>query len=91
MTITSTADQPRVNLMGLTLAQMEQFFLDIGEKKFRARQVLAIIADQTPEITDGKRKQCKHAGDVHAQYYDVLTFEIAGIVCSLSQKIKRVH
>jgi 23S rRNA (adenine2503-C2)-methyltransferase len=29
--------------MGLTLAQMEQFFLDMGEKKFRARQVLKWI------------------------------------------------
>jgi len=29
--------------MGLTLAQMEQFFLDIGEKKFRAQQVLKWI------------------------------------------------
>tara|TARA_R110002110_G_scaffold406421_1_gene626514 strand:- start:357230 stop:358387 length:1158 start_codon:yes stop_codon:yes gene_type:complete len=42
-TIASTADQPRVNLMGLSLRQMEQFFLDIGEKKFRAQQVLKWI------------------------------------------------
>jgi len=40
---TVTAEQPRVNLMGLTLRQMEQFFLDIGEKKFRAQQVLKWI------------------------------------------------
>jgi 23S rRNA (adenine2503-C2)-methyltransferase len=40
---TGTADQPRVNLMGLSLRQMEQFFLDIGEKKFRAQQVLKWI------------------------------------------------
>jgi 23S rRNA (adenine2503-C2)-methyltransferase len=38
-----TVDQPRVNLMGLSLRQMEQFFLDIGEKKFRAQQVLKWI------------------------------------------------
>tara|TARA_R110001592_G_scaffold337300_1_gene623710 strand:+ start:326405 stop:327550 length:1146 start_codon:yes stop_codon:yes gene_type:complete len=39
----ATADKPRVNLMGLSLRQMEQFFLDIGEKKFRAQQVLKWI------------------------------------------------
>ena len=43
MTIDGTVARPRVNLMGLTLAQMEQFFLDIGEKKFRAQQVLKWI------------------------------------------------
>src|SRR5210317_2042428 len=44
-TIASTAqqDDSRVNLMGLSLPQMEQFFLDIGEKKFRAQQVLKWI------------------------------------------------
>ena len=35
--------QARVNLLGLTLAQMEAFFLEIGEKKFRAQQVLKWI------------------------------------------------
>lgn len=33
----------RINLLGLSLRQMEQFFLDIGEKKFRAQQVLKWI------------------------------------------------
>lgn len=33
----------RINLMGLSPQQMEQFFLDIGEKKFRASQVLKWI------------------------------------------------
>jgi 23S rRNA (adenine2503-C2)-methyltransferase len=33
----------RVNLMGLSRVQMEQFFLDMGEKKFRAQQVLKWI------------------------------------------------
>ena len=46
--IASIADQsdqesPRVNLLGLSLRQMEQFFLDLGEKKFRAQQVLKWI------------------------------------------------
>jgi len=35
--------QAKVNLLGLTLAQMQQFFLEIGEKKFRAQQVLKWI------------------------------------------------
>jgi 23S rRNA (adenine2503-C2)-methyltransferase len=35
--------QDRVNLMGLSRVQMEQFFLDLGEKKFRAQQVLKWI------------------------------------------------
>ena len=46
-TVASTQTQgqqsPRVNLMGLSRAQMEQYFLDIGEKKFRAQQVLKWI------------------------------------------------
>ena len=41
--IATSQEQPRVNLMGLPLAAMEQFFLDIGEKKFRAVQVLKWI------------------------------------------------
>lgn len=35
--------QGRVNLMGLSRVQMEQYFLDMGEKKFRAHQVLKWI------------------------------------------------
>ena len=42
-TSSALAEKPRVNLLGLTLAQMEQFFLDNGEKKFRAQQVLKWI------------------------------------------------
>jgi len=33
----------RINLMGLSRVQMEQFFVDLGEKKFRAQQVLKWI------------------------------------------------
>jgi 23S rRNA (adenine2503-C2)-methyltransferase len=43
ITVAKVSDKPRVNLLGLSLAQMEQFFLDIGEKKFRAQQVLKWI------------------------------------------------
>lgn len=38
-----TDEQTKVNLLGLTKAQMEQFFVQIGEKKFRAQQVLKWI------------------------------------------------
>ena len=42
--MSSTNAMPaKVNLMGLTKTQMEQFFLDIGEKSFRAQQVLKWI------------------------------------------------
>jgi 23S rRNA (adenine2503-C2)-methyltransferase len=34
---------PKVNLMGLSRLQLEQFFLDMGEKRFRAHQVLKWI------------------------------------------------
>ena len=44
--IASSTEQARVNLMGLTLAQMEEFFLGLGEKKFRAQQVLKWIHHQ---------------------------------------------
>ena len=41
--VTSIAQQTRVNLLGLSLRQMEQYFLEMGEKKFRAQQVLKWI------------------------------------------------
>jgi 23S rRNA (adenine2503-C2)-methyltransferase len=49
MTTLSPTDKPtaalrkKVNLLGLSRVQMEQFFLDLGEKKFRAQQVLKWI------------------------------------------------
>jgi 23S rRNA (adenine2503-C2)-methyltransferase len=33
----------KINLMGLSRLQMEQFFLELGEKKFRAHQILKWI------------------------------------------------
>ena len=42
----STAVADKVNLLGLPLAAMEQYFLGIGEKKFRAQQVLKWIHHQ---------------------------------------------
>ena len=41
--IANTQEAATINLMGLTLAQMEAFFEGIGEKKFRAQQVLKWI------------------------------------------------
>ena len=41
--IATTVAQPRVNLLGMTQPQLEQFFLDMGEKKFRAQQVMKWI------------------------------------------------
>lgn len=40
---TSGQQAGKVNLLGLTREQMEQFFLQMGEKKFRAQQVLKWI------------------------------------------------
>ena len=48
--------QQKVNLLGLDRPQMEAFFLDMGEKKFRAQQVLKWIhhhqADSFEQMTD---------------------------------------
>jgi len=44
--IATSAEVERVNLLGLTRAQMEAFFLDIGEKRFRAQQVMKWIHHQ---------------------------------------------
>jgi 23S rRNA (adenine2503-C2)-methyltransferase len=38
--IASSEVSSRVNLLGMTQPQLEQFFLDLGEKKFRAQQVM---------------------------------------------------
>lgn len=35
-----SVQQERTNLLGLSRAQLEQFFIDIGDKKFRAQQVM---------------------------------------------------
>lgn len=39
----AASQQGRVNLLGLSRAQLEQFFIDIGDKKFRAQQVMKWI------------------------------------------------
>lgn len=44
--IASTAEQPRVNLLGMTRAQLEAYFETLGEKKFRAQQLMKWIHHQ---------------------------------------------
>ncbi|MEC7149752.1 MAG: 23S rRNA (adenine(2503)-C(2))-methyltransferase RlmN [Pseudomonadota bacterium] len=44
--IATTAPASKVNLLGMTRAQLESFFIDIGEKKFRAQQVMKWIHHQ---------------------------------------------
>ena len=61
----------RVNLLGLSLRQMEQFFLDIGEKKFRAQQVLKWIhhagvsdIDQMSNLGKALREKLREIAEV---------------------------
>ena len=41
--IATTPATDRVNLLGLTRQQLETFFTDLGEKRFRAQQVMKWI------------------------------------------------
>ena len=41
--MTTTASPERTNLLGMAREDMEAFFLSIGEKKFRAAQVMKWI------------------------------------------------
>jgi 23S rRNA (adenine2503-C2)-methyltransferase len=41
--IATTPATDRVNLLGLTRTQLESFFSDLGEKRFRAQQVMKWI------------------------------------------------
>ena len=43
LTTTMTASAEKVNLLGLPKAELEQFFAGLGEKPYRARQVLKWI------------------------------------------------
>ena len=70
-TIASTAEQPRINLLGLPLAAMEQFFLDMGEKKFRAQQVMkwihhagVIDIDEMSNVGKALREKLKGVAEV---------------------------
>ena len=54
--IATTPSEERVNLLGMTRGQLEAFFLDLGEKRFRAQQVMKWIHHRGvlafPEMTD---------------------------------------
>ena len=39
----ATPTPQKINLLGMTRSQMEEFFVSIGEKKFRAAQVIKWI------------------------------------------------
>ena len=43
LTTENSSSSPKVNLLGLTREQLEQFFVDIGEKKFRSQQIMKWI------------------------------------------------
>lgn len=49
-------EQQKVNLLGMSYPEMEAFFLQLGEKKFRAQQVMKWIyhrqADEFEQMTD---------------------------------------
>ncbi len=61
----------RVNLLGLTLAKMEAFFLSIGEKKFRGAQMVKWIHqqgvtdfDQMTNLSKSLRDRLKNIAEV---------------------------
>ena len=71
MPATELVGQPRVNLLGLSLRQMAQFFLDAGEKKFRAQQVLkwihhagVIDIDEMTNLGKALREKLKDIAEV---------------------------
>jgi 23S rRNA (adenine2503-C2)-methyltransferase len=75
VTLENTTEQPveKVNLLGLTLAQLEDFFAELGEKRFRAVQVMKWIhvrgVDNFDDMTDiGKvlRARLKDIADIRA-------------------------
>ncbi len=65
------SETTRVNLMGLTQARMEEFFESIGEKKFRATQVLkwihqmgVIDFDEMSNISKALREKLKAVAEI---------------------------
>jgi len=63
--------QPKVNLLGLSQAKMEAFFAEIGEKKFRAQQVLKWIHhlgaesfDDMTNISKSLREKLKDIAEI---------------------------
>ena len=63
----------RVNLLGLTLPKMQEFFLEIGEKPFRAQQVLKWIHhagvdsfDEMTNLSKALREKLSELAEVRA-------------------------
>ena len=71
-TVDATQQEPeKVNLLGLPLAAMEQYFLELGEKKFRAQQVLKWIhhhgvtdIDEMSNLGKVLREQLKSVAEI---------------------------
>ncbi len=69
--IASSVTEPRVNLLGMTRAQLEAFFEELGEKSFRAQQVLKWIHhagvtdfDQMTNLGKALREKLKSVAEV---------------------------
>ena len=66
--IASAAPAPRVNLMGLTRGRLEAFFTDLGEKRFRAQQVMKWVHHRGvrdfAEMTDLSRSLRERLHDI---------------------------
>ncbi len=66
--IASAAPAPRVNLLGLTRGQLEAFFTDLGEKRFRAQQVMKWVhhhgVRDFAEMTDLSRSLRERLHDI---------------------------
>ena len=66
--IASAAPAPRVNLLGLTRGQLEAFFTDLGEKRFRAQQVMKWVHHRGvrdfAEMTDLSRSLRERLHDI---------------------------
>ena len=43
MAVDKDVVKPKLNLLGMSRKELEQFFEQIGEKKFRAGQILSLI------------------------------------------------
>ena len=66
-----TAQNDKINLLGLSLPQMQDFFLELGEKPFRASQTMKWIhqrgiidIDQMTDISKPLREKMKAKADV---------------------------
>ncbi len=71
-----TIETERVNLMGMTLAQLEQFFLDMGEKKYRGAQVVKWIHQRGVSDIDAMSDISKVLRDKLKQVATILAPEV---------------